>query len=132
MGYQSKTYSLSDEVVRRIEIFAEYYGSPNKALSAILPKSLGGVEGVVPAPSRFNQPQLNVIELPEGVTVGMPPKSGAAFSCQCIHNDVHYQGRKFMSERRGATICPDCVEGGHRGEPRDCKECAMGEGTGAL
>lgn len=36
MGFQSKTYSLSDEVVEAIERLRRQYGSPNKAFTAIL------------------------------------------------------------------------------------------------
>lgn len=36
MGFQSKTYSLSDEVVEAIEQLREKYGSPNKGLRAVL------------------------------------------------------------------------------------------------
>lgn len=35
MGYQSKTYSLSDEVIAWIEKLRKRYGSPNKGLLVV-------------------------------------------------------------------------------------------------
>jgi len=153
MGYQSKTYSLSDEVVRRIEMIAEHFGSPNKALLNILPESLGDIEGIVsgdpvvlresgpsvvvnsvngakyePVPSRFNQPQPVVrsgglepeIELPAGVSVGVSAVS-AGFACVCKHSGC--RGAKFTGTSRFQSLCPECVEKGHSGDPRNCGEC---------
>lgn len=53
MPYQSKTYSLSDEAIKRLEALKDGYGSVNKALLALLPggDSVGAVRPVEPAVS---------------------------------------------------------------------------------
>lgn len=68
-----------------------------------------------------------------GIIVGTSSKNcPVQIPSECIHNAPHPQGRNFMAERKNATLCQDCFLEGHRGEPRNCSQCALGEGTGGL
>jgi len=63
-------------------------------------------------------------QLPAGIGVGMPKKVIAGqIPCVCKHSGCRFGDGKFMGTRRGQDLCPDCVEKGHGGEPRDCKVC---------
>lgn len=44
---------------------------------------------------------------------------------------VHCPARKFTGSKY-LSICSDCTEGGHRGDPRDCQACADNSPTGAI
>lgn len=57
MGFQSRTYSLSDEVVEAIERLREKYGSPNKGLKIILlPMSSMEPSPFLPEPVPVEEP----------------------------------------------------------------------------
>lgn len=134
MGYQSKTYSLSDEVVRRIDLLSAHFGSPNKAFLQVLPDSLDSVESErsvsTPLPTPKELEPLDPREIP-GVSVGPPKREVAGgFPCRCIHSGC--RGSKFTGTARFQNICPECSESGHKGEPRNCQSCADDSATGAL
>lgn len=37
--------------------------------------------------------------------------------------------KRFASASKFAIMCPECTEAGHRGEPRDCRECGLNQGA---
>jgi len=140
MEYQSKSYRLDEEVVNWLESLKLLHGSVNKALRDVMERvGARGAVGTITVNSEKKTATVNLLTEDfdprsiEGVSTGFPPKKvSAGYSCECKHNAVHHTGRRFLSERRGDTLCPDCIESGHDGEPRDCRECPNGEGTGAL
>lgn len=145
MGFQSKTYSLSDEVVAWLEELRSDYGSINKGLLAVMALSGDGSgsgevlakPGFVREPKPFNvtlsdkESSSDPREIP-GVSVGMPPRKEVAggFPCRCVHSGC--RGSKFTGTSRFQNLCEPCRDSGHSGEPRNCSQCANDSATGAL
>lgn len=114
MGYQSKTYSLSDEVVAVIEGARAAGLTPNQFLRRTF-----GIEEGAAVPEVSSDPR----QVP-GVSVGLPEKTeSVGFHCRCIHSGCG--GRKFTGATRYATLCDECREQGHLGNPKDCPECLL-------
>ena len=120
MGYQSKTYSLSDEVVDAIERAKAGGTSPNKFL-----RSLIGLDDEVAGNGASNEgaksamapvSTLKVEGIP-GIQVGAAdlPKNATCGHC----------GRRFAGTK-GASLCPGCSQDGHRGDVRNCRRCEEG------
>jgi len=105
--YISRGYRFDEQVIAWLDGLKGVHGSYNKGLRLI-----AGLE-----------------KLPEPRPA---EEVSAQFPNTCLHNSTHENGRKFMSDRRGITLCPACFILGHRGEPRNCQECTLGEGTGGL
>jgi len=117
--YQSKTYSLSDEVVLWLEGLRADYGSINKGLLAVM-----AVNGSADKNESIQHSDPRTIP---GISVGLPeqkPEAGG-FKCRCVHANC---GKKFMAPTRYATLCDDCKEKGHLGVPKDCGECLLLQG----
>jgi hypothetical protein len=123
VGYQSKTYSLSDEVVDAIERAKAGGTTPNRFLRELM--GLNGGESVageaeqahvsaVPAGAPTGKYDPSTVP---GVTKGVPPPSGIPTRCE-------HCGVKFESESRRNRRCPGCEEAGHA-PSRDCEECRL-------
>lgn len=102
MGYQSKTYSLSDEVVEAIEAARGAGESPNQLLRRILLGDSGAfLEKVTAAlkdePKTEKKPEYRVM-------------------CQ-------HCGLKFGADGPKEVLCGACQETGHRGGRHDCEAC---------
>lgn len=129
MGYQSKTYSLSDEVVEAIESAKAGGTSPNRFLRQLMgldqngeePKRLvsdgppadlipprGGLVGTISVDAEENSATVNV-------EVDNRPKN-----CRCRHCPERFAGPRW------ATICPSCKSGGHTNTPAECPACNEG------
>ena len=124
MGYQSKTYSLSDEVVDAIESAKAGGTSPNKFLRQLMGLEDGSTSSVMYSTGNISGPSVNSstltstnpAEIP-GIQVGAGdlPKNA-----KCLHCPKKFAGAK------GASICPECRDDGHMGDPRNCEKCGEG------
>lgn len=69
-------------------------------------------------------------EIP-GVSVGPPKReTTSGYPCRCIHSGC--RGSRFTGTSKFQNLCPECAEGGHKGEPRNCQACADDSASGAL
>jgi hypothetical protein len=130
VGFQSKTYSLSDEAVTWIEELRADYGSVNKGLLAIMAVNENVERGVSRA-TRDRQGRESIstpvgtgfdpTSIP-GVSVGLSaPKVEGQFPCRCVHSGC--KGSKFMGVSRFQNLCDSCREAGHLGDARNCERC---------
>ena len=76
------------------------------------------VERLQVPPKIYSDPR----EIP-GVSIGLPPYSERQYPCVCNHTGCQGGDGKFLSDRRGATLCPNCFRMGHRMDARNCQEC---------
>ena len=130
MGYQSKTYSLSDEVVDAIESAKSGGVSPNRFLRELMGldshKDGGGISAAVSVARHIADLETGRASIDAVAPVPAENAAPAPFNPKCLHC-----GDNFGAWNRGATVCPDCKRGGHGGNVKDCPRC--GEyGTGAL
>lgn len=117
MGYQSKTYSLSDDVVAAIERAKVGGTSPNKFLRQLMGLDGNGAEEVpVPVVARVDPASIPGVS--RGVPVQAPPVSTVRVMCQ-------HCGAKFDAESRRETTCESCSEKGHKGSRYDCEQCRL-------
>lgn len=141
MGYQSKTYSLSDEVVAAIDEARAGGLTPNQFLRRVLGIELGSpLAAPTPVPIPTGMSKLPDYEIPPaytdpreipGVSVGPPKReTTGGYPCRCIHSGC--RGSRFTGTSKFQNLCPECAEGGHKGEPRNCQACADDSATGAL
>ena len=121
MGYQSKTYSLSDEVVGWLEELRSDYGSINKGLLAIMAVNENVERGV----SRATLDRIDATAKREPLPVADPRtipgvSVGAPLNAYCIHCQTKFAGAK------GASTCIPCGRDGHvtAGNCRRCAEIA--------
>jgi len=98
MAYQSKTYSLSDEVIAWLGTLKDDYGSVNKGLLAMM--------------AGQNTDVAKTDAIGEGEYVDNRPKNA-----YCKHCGKRFAGAKF------ATICPECKSSGHTLTPAECPVC---------
>lgn len=115
MPYQSKTYSLSDEVISWLGELKDTYGSVNKGLRAMRIIAVGDMPDV-PLPSE--RPKIDPVIA--DTVIDNRPKNA-----YCKHCGSRFAGAKF------ATICPECKSSGHTNQPAECPRCGDG-GTGGL
>lgn len=122
MAYQSKTYSLSDEVIAWLGTLKDDYGSVNKGLTVVMMLQ----DEALPKPIRdglSNQGRGNQQEgIPIHAQVDRELREQAAFdnrpkNAYCKHCGSRFAGAKF------ATICPDCKSSGHTLTPAECPSC---------
>ncbi len=129
MGYQSKTYSLSDEVVAVIEAAKATGVTPNRLLMAAL--KVGEVDGEAHRAVAELAVVGHVKKINSTVTVGagFDPSQiegvrkgvSAGFACRCVHSGC--RGSKFTGTSRFQSLCSACQDMGHAGDPRECGAC---------
>lgn len=110
MAYQSKTYSLSDEVIAWLGTLKDGYGSVNKGLLALMATQDSNGRHDTPAMQEQTREILEQIPI-----VDNRPKN--AF---CKHCGARFAGQRF------ATICPGCKSSGHTLTPAECPVCNEG------
>jgi len=117
MGYQSKTYSLSDEVVAVIEGEKAKGVTPNRLLMAAL--KVGDIDGE----AHRAVAQLEVDDHVKKIDEQMRRPEGK-FPCRCVHSGC--KGASFKGFTKYANLCSECRESGHRSNPAECPECNAG------
>ena len=111
MAYQSKTYSLSDEVIAWLGTLKDDYGSVNKGLLAMI---------VLCGPARESIPKHDY-EVPRGLIQVSAQPDNRPKNAFCKHCGSRFAGARF------ATICPECKTSGHTLTPADCPVCGEGK-----
>lgn len=118
MGYQSKTYSLSDEVIDAIESAKAGGTSPNKFLRELMGLD-GESEPRVSSPVVANSAQI------AGVERGVVAQGAVEFP---FHPKCDHCGENFGAYNRSLRTCSGCKAANHSGDPRNCDECVLRQG----